>query len=376
MLKLITRSRLTATAMDFGACSLRAVQLRNDHGQWRVHHWLNHEVDPPGIDPDPIPYTALLKRAYGLGGFAHHRTRLLIGPPDVEYKMLELPRAILRQSSEELGSSLEYELSGQTAWELSESELATWPIQAEGATRSSAMIVCAKRAGIIERLDAMNQLGLECLSAEILPTAAAWLARGISSSTAEETPLWGMLDLGFRGNRLYLIHGDRPIYARNLQAGGRQLTERLAAALHMDFQTAEQYKRIYGIRQTRRGFRSVIGGISRLSEQALPGVLYAILRDTLETLIEDIERSCRFALGKVDSSTVGPILLVGGGSRLKGLAELLSDKLGIGVYPPNADFFTRCGFHFDAEPEDGTSEGETLSVLAPCVGLAMAEDER
>lgn len=371
---MLNRSRMSAIALDFGACSLRGVQLRREDRSWCVHHWLNLETDPRSAEPEPLDYAARMQGSLGPGGFSQHKTRMLIGPPDVEYKMLELPPAVLNQSSEGLRTTLEYELEGQLPWQLEESELATWPIHPKAETRTNAMIVSAHRASIQRHLDVLDELKLECVSAEILPTATASLASSIPGQEGE-LPLWGVLDIGFRSCRLYLMHGARPVYARVVQGGGRQLTERLAEALHVDFHVAEQYKRIYGIQKTSRGFRSVVGGLSRLSEQALPGVLYAILRDKLEELCVDVERSCRFALGKVKGSVAGPILLVGGGARLKGLHEVLSDYLGIQVFLPDSDFFHASGIDLNNVRVEGDRGRAALAAMAPCLALALAEEE-
>lgn len=334
---------------------------------------MNVESVPHSSEPDPVDHEGHLRGSFGLGGFSQQKTRLLLSPPDVEYKMLELPSAVLRQTSDALCTTLDFELEGQLPWALSESEVASWAINPKAETRTNAMIVSAHRQRIQNQLKLLDQLSLECLSAEILPAAASNFTPP-SSPQEGETPLWGVLDIGFKSCRLYLMHGSRPVYARVLQGGGRQLSEWLAEALHVEFPIAEQYKRIYGIRKTNRGFRSVVGGLSRLSEQSLPCVLYAILRDKIEGLCIDIERSCRFALGKVDASGAGPILLVGGGARLKGLAEVLSDNLGIPVFLPGSEFFRASGIRLpDARPDDD-AERSMLAAMTPCIALAMVEE--
>jgi type IV pilus assembly protein PilM len=185
--------------------------------------------------------------------------------------------------------------------------------------------------------------------------------------------VWGVLDIGFKACRLYLMHGDRPVYARVLRGGGRELTETLARALHIDFTVAEQYKRLYGIQQADRGVRATVGGLGRVSEEALPGMLYAILVRTLESLIADIERSFRFAMDRHTGSSMGFLYLVGGGSRLKGLVPVLSQALGIevrhfhpasGVRNAQADAAGRV--HPACTPTN-------YAVLASCFGLAMEE---
>ena len=128
---------------------------------------------------------------------------------------------------------------------------------------------------------------------------------------------------------------------------GREITETLARELHVDFKVAEQYKRIYGIRETQRGFRSLVTGLSKLSEEALPGVLYAILRPVLDSLITEARplvpvcnrKAARNSRGGAcgggrPASMNGPLYLIGGGARLQGLREVLEMRLNIPVSTP------------------------------------------
>jgi type IV pilus assembly protein PilM len=151
------------------------------------------------------------------------------------------------------------------------------------------------------------------------------------------------------------------------------MTETLARALHVEFRIAEQYKRIYGIQQTDRGFRALVGGLQRISEEALPGVLYAILRPILENLASEIERSCRFALGRLNNATVSGIRLFGGGARLSGLGEALAARLGVPVALPEP------GGALQVAGRAGTPHPAlapaTFAALAACAGVALSGEE-
>jgi type IV pilus assembly protein PilM len=183
----------------------------------------------------------------------------------------------------------------------------------------------------------------------------------------------GVLDIGFQAARLYLIQRDRPVFARVVRGGGGELTETLAGALRVEFRIAEQYKRIYGVKQTDRGFRSVLGGLSQISERELPGVLYAILRTVFDAMAEEVERSYRFVLGRLQGASAGPLYLVGGGARLPGLTQILAERLGVPVSLPDpktvVDTRRRRG-----EGEHPACTAHHFPVLAPCVGLAMLEE--
>jgi len=142
--------------------------------------------------------------------------------------------------------------------------------------------------------------------------------------------------------------------------------------LHVEFRIAEQYKRIYGIKQSERGVRSLASGLARIDEEALPGVLYAIARPVLETLISEIEKSYRFVMGRLPSVTQGPLYLVGGGARLQGLRDVLTTRMGFPACVPESRTVLSTDGD-DAKHPAGSAMH--FPVLAPCVGLAMVEEE-
>ncbi len=372
MLALLTRNRTSPIAMDFGACSLRAVQLIRKSDGWHVYHWFNVEVDPVSADPPRIDYDAHLKMALGPGAFAGRQAAITLAPPDLEYRLIDLPTALLSRKPAELREALQFELDRQLPWPARETEIAAWPVGSSQGPCTSTMVAAGRTSVIRVWLDLLEAQGLECVVADVTPNAIIRLHEQAGESGAENV-IWGALDIGFRACRLYLVHNGRPVYARVLRGGGRELTELLARGLHVEFGVAEQYKRLYGIEQTERGLRSMVGGLARISDEALPGMLYAILARTIDTLAAEIEKSYRFVLDRTPGATIGGLCLVGGGARLKGLAEILGRKLGIDVRPPDPRGAIRNAMSDPAGPHAACTPVQYPS-LAVCMGLAMRED--
>lgn len=373
MLQLLTMRRTSVIGVDVGACSVRAVQLQRGQGRWHVHHWVNIETEPVTGDPPEPDFTESMKLAFGPGTFTGGRAALLLSPPEVEFRLIEVPAPVLKLPPDELKDALRFELDRQMPWPTDECEIGAWPVQSGATSSANAMVVAARVAPVNRALELLQAVDVECVRADVPPHGMMRVCRQQEQPVAEPT-LWGVLDIGFRCCRLYLVHAGHTVFARVLRGGGREVTESLARALHVEFRIAEQYKRIYGIQQTERGFRSAVGGLHRISEDALPGVLYAILRPMFEALAGEIERSCRFALGRLSGATVGGIYLVGGGSRLRGLDAVLSGRLGVPVAPPRPGGELAPTGAGNSEPHPALSQS-LFPVLAPCAGLAVAEEE-
>lgn len=331
MLGWLSANRVSPIAVDFGTCSLRAVQLVRRSDGWQVYHWINVEVDPASADPPPLDYAGHLAMAMGPGAFRGRRAAIAMTPPEVEYRLLDVPTALLDKKQTELRAALTFELDRQLPWPAAEAEIAAWPVLAAAGACTSTMVAAARTSSVQKYLNLLAGQEIACVLADVVPNG---IIRLHSQRTDEivDKEVWGVLDAGFRACRLYLMHGRRPVYARVLRGGGREMTETLAQKLHVEFRLAEQYKRLYGIQPSDRGVRAAGGGIGRVSEGALPGLLYAILSRTIDTLVSEIERSYRFVLDRNSSATTGPLYLAGGGARLKGLAEALELMLGVEVH--------------------------------------------
>ena len=373
MLGLLTRHTVLPTAVEPGTTSLRAVQLRREGSRYRVHHWLNIEHEPESATPAEANHAEQVKLAFGPGAFTGDKASLLIGPPDVEFRMIDVPGAVLKDDKLDLRSALQFELDRQMPWPTLECEVAVWPAQNEAAKKVNTLVAAARSLNVQRYIDMLDDSSVACGRADVIPSAMIELRRSVTASDEQKaaTELWGVLDIGFLTSRLYMMHRDTPVYARVVRGSGRELTQALCETLNVEFRIAEQYKRVYGIEQTDRAHRSMIDGLSRMEESALPGVLYSILRTLLDTMCDELERSFRFALGRLRGASATTLYLVGGGAKLKGLTQVLSNRLGIDVVLPSADMV------FDRMTADSQSHplfSETnFPVLAPCLGMAMSE---
>lgn len=374
MRALMTREATTVIGVDFGACSLRAVQLRGSGSSWRVHHWLNLETEPTSPEPIPPHTVDRVKMGFGPGTFAGRSYVFNLSPPTVDFQRLDVPPTILEQGEAPLRTALQIELDRQSPWSIAEAEVAVWPVRDDTAGKVPAVVVTAHRRTLEDRLAMFTEHGLTCIRADILPHGFRHLAPAALSDAPAGQMLWAVLDIGFSSSRLYLIHDGRVVYARRLKGGGCELTETLAKTLKVNFAMAEKYKRIYGIAPTDRGFRSMLGGLSRITEAELPGVLYAILRPTIEAVQYEIERSYRFALGQFPGTVAGPLVLTGGGARLQGLVDVLGSALGVPVgLPEPGTMFDLAGGATDGGLHPALKPTH-YAVLAPSMGLALNEE--
>jgi len=181
-------------------------------------------------------------------------------------------------------------------------------------------------------------------------------------------------------------------FVRMLPSGGRDITLALASSLGVDDEVAERLKR----GERRRGFAdgapagrlpapadAIATGIlpsdtppaDTLSVQAPRGVPGLIsdpsrVRDLALTragsFVDEVRSSLEFYTALMPNAQIGRVLVVGGGSRLDGLLELLQERLQVPV--DRGRLFERAKSEIELSAEASV---EAEAVLSVAVGLAI-----
>jgi type IV pilus assembly protein PilM len=186
-------------------------------------------------------------------------------------------------------------------------------------------------------------------------------------------------------------------FVRMLPSGGRDITLALASGLGVDDEMAERLKRgerFGGIAQAVPAVGSPAEGspavqlpppadalpvdtlpTGTLPVEALRGVP-GVLADPAEvrdlalaragSFVDEVRSSLEFYTAQTPNAQIGRVLVVGGGSRLDGLLELLQERLPVPV--DRGRLFERAKSEIELSAE---ASAEAEAVLAVAVGLAI-----
>jgi general secretion pathway protein L len=177
-------------------------------------------------------------------------------------------------------------------------------------------------------IDLLAPHGLEPRAVVASPAVYAALAERIESGaaapgepafTAPSGPI-AIIDMGHTRTQVCVVAGGKPVYARSIARGGRDVTEAIRRAWHMSLEDAEQAKHQMGF--VASAAEPANSDQQRRMHDTLGREVGALARELRRTL-----QSCRAKTG----ATTGRVVLVGGGSRLAGVASFLSESLGIQV---------------------------------------------
>lgn len=168
-----------------------------------------------------------------------------------------------------------------------------------------------------ELLFALRSEGVDPRGLLATPAPYARLADKISGQMGRVVAI---LDIGHKRTDFCLSKAGKPIYARTIARGGLDLTTAIARTWKLDIQGAEEAKHTSGFVASNRERATTE------ASQAMSEVLVTQLKPMLRELRRTVQ-ACRAKTGYV----VDEVVLVGGGSRLGGLASYLGEGLKIPV---------------------------------------------
>ncbi len=206
-----------------------------------------------------------------------------------------------------------------------------------------------------------------------------------------------IIDIGAQVTSI-CVH-DRGVtrFVRMLPSGGRDITLALASVLGVDDETAERLKR----GERFGGIADAVPAVAAPADEApavplpppadappvdapptdtlpieTPRSVPGVLADPTEvrdlalaragSFVDEVRSSLEFYTAQMPNAQVGRVLVVGGGSRLDGLLELLQERLPVPV--DRGRLFERAKSEIELSAE---ASAEAEAVLAVAVGLAI-----
>jgi len=360
------RSRRSAITFDLGRAGVRAYQLQSRGGRLSLCDSL--QLDLPADNPAeeqseisnlksteaaPRLDSSRLARLVGQASFCGREIAVVLSPADVQFQAFRLPERVLSEGDERIRAALKWEVSRETRSEPDDLEVRHWLLPPGHHQGLNVMAAALATRQAVQWFGLFARQRLHLRRLDVSPCAVVRAACQVWTPTENE--LWGVLDLGFHQASLTIVVGNTPTYIRSLSATMDQWTRHLAAALDVPSTVAERLQREHGIQPVERGVgRSPGEGavLERLDAEALPGVFFGLLRESFDTLVQDINRCFSYILQNFTDSNVSRLFLAGGGAHLRGLASFLDAQLGVSVLPLTSSA--------DQENAEGIGQPESL----------------
>lgn len=162
-----------------------------------------------------------------------------------------------------------------------------------------------------------------------------------------------LLNIGASTMNVNIVKGTRSLFTRDITVGGSQFTDVLQRSLGLSFQQAEAVKR----------------GVTNAADDIDEKSIEPLMNNVTEIVAMEIQKTFDFyrATTEDNQTVVQKILISGGGSKLRGLAQDLSARLELPVEV--LDPFRN--IKVDAKKFDPDYLSEIMPEMAVAVGLAM-----
>ncbi len=325
--------------VDLGAWSVKlAVAVPGLRGGTITH--VVERLVPPGEGPSAPRAAAVLEQMIGELGLRNDTMYLTVRGDQVFTQILELPFRNLRRA--ELEKAVGAELESVVPVDLEDMVFAFEPINADlpgavvpgfalepgaeqprgrvaSAVSGMRVLSFAMRQDKAEAILSYGQdLGLEPRG--LLPAAGGAVRLIEKSGLGAESagaPI-AVIDLGHERTEVVVVKNGQAVFCRNLARGGKQLTEAIARTWKLPFFDAERAKHSDGF-------------VASSAEPAAGEArIQAVLSGELVGLVRDLRHTFTGSRAKTGVSPAA-VVLVGGGSRLRGLSAFFAEHLALPV---------------------------------------------
>jgi type IV pilus assembly protein PilM len=253
-------------------------------------------------------------------------------------------------SKEELEESIDWHAEEHIPYDLADVSL-DYQITSENSESTSVLIAACKRERIDNIKQAIQLSGRQPLVIDV-DTFALQNCYEVNYQP-DESQIVTLLNIGAATMNVNIVQGTRSLFTRDITVGGSQFTDVLQRSLGISFQQAEAVK---------RGVMEASDGVEEKSIEPL-------MNDVTEIVALEIQKTFDFYRATTEDSEIvmQKILISGGGSKLKGLAEDLSARLELPVEV--LDPFRQ--IKVDTRKFDPDYLSEIMPEMAVAVGLAV-----
>ncbi len=254
-------------------------------------------------------------------------------------------------SQEELEESIDWHAEEHIPYDLADVSL-DYQVTAETAEATSVLIAACKRERIDNMKQAVQLAGKQPVIIDV-DTFALQNCYEVNYQP-DDSQVVALLNIGASTMNVNIVQGNRSLFTRDITVGGSQFTDVLQRNLGISFQQAEAVKR--GVRDNSQ---------NDIEEKSIE----PLINDVTEIVAMEIQKTFDFyrATTEENEVIVQKILISGGGSKLAGLAEDLSNRLELPVEV--LDPFRK--IKVDTRKFDPDYLSEIMPEMAVAVGLAV-----
>src|SRR5450432_218022 len=262
------------------------------------------------VDADAV--TEAIARLRTELGLRRARVRVGVASPRLIVRQVEMPV----MTREELAGALRFQAQELIPIPLDEAVIdfaILGTVQSDSGESVMQVLLAAAHSATVSRLvEAVEGAGLGVESVDLIPLALIRsLAHAVSDNGAGAE---GIVSFGGGVTCVVVHENGLPRFVRVLGAGGRELTDAVAAGLELPFETAESVKRQVG----------------NVSDDVIARARTSLERP-LAAMLDEVRSSLDYYRNQPGAARLLRVVTTGGGALLPGMVDRLSTLVGLPV---------------------------------------------
>lgn len=302
--------------LDIGSSSVKLVQLKTRRKLMSLQNF--------GIEP--IPPTAIVDGAIAEPAAVVDALRKLISRIHLRGKDVALAvsgnSVIIRRlripamEGAALAEQMEWEVKQNVPFRRDEVRV-DWevlvPRTADG--NMEVLLVAAKREIVDQYEQVVRAAGL---NPTIVDTDAFAIENAVEANLgAQAQQTLALIHVGAHFSTIVLVYDGKPVFHRNLVAGGDTFTEAIRHRLAVGLEAAEAYK---------------VGSATTTSAaDVVPQEVHRVLAQVAEQISGEYQRTIDFYLNSAVDAQLSQVLLTGGSALVPQLPKAIQDRAGVSV---------------------------------------------
>ncbi|MFK8026598.1 MAG: pilus assembly protein PilM [Gammaproteobacteria bacterium] len=269
----------------------------------------------------PKEFKTKLRKAFHRCNFAGKKVVSSIPPSEVKTISIHYKRQKENNNDSVIISAIKERMDE----DLSNYVIDYMPVRAnEKETDQLAIVALVKKEIVTQYLEIMRIAGLVVEALEIRPAAINRYIYSILENKENSNIL--SVNFGYEKSYLTITSGRRLLFDKKINIGSEKIISDISSALDIPSDTVTQLIERHGFDSESKNTLKVVD----LGED-YANTLIQISRNTLENLIDEINRALLFSASENHGETIHKIYLLGNMSSWKGLDVYLSKNLNVNV---------------------------------------------
>ena len=346
---MLKRGKTSMVGVDVGSSSVKAVELQGKSGDFQLLSLGFEALQSDSVVDGQIMELNAVSNAIG-SIFNEHKIKTMKVAAGVNGHSVIVKNIVLPQmTDDELQESFAWHAEEHIPFDITDVNL-DYHVTARSNDAIHVLMAACKRDKIANLKQAIQLAGKQPAVIDV----DAFALQNCYELNYEPQPgqVVALLNIGASTTNINILNGAQSVFTRDATFGGNQYTSLLQKELGLTFDQAESVKR----------------GMA-LPEGADQREIGPILDTVSDILALEIQKTMDFyrATAEEGNSAVQSILVSGGGSKLTGLVEFLSNRFEIPV--EMFDPFRK--IRVDARGFDPEYMREIVPEMAIAVGLAL-----